>query len=70
MSEIGDDFKALADHRKILRAKYGVSCPRCRQQRPRGNASLLLPQQRCKIDGYVDERPELTESQLTGETPC
>lgn len=59
MSDVGEVFKALKDHRRELRAKYGVDCPVCKQQRPKANASILLPQQRCRVDGYRDPRPEL-----------
>jgi hypothetical protein len=63
MSDIGDDFKALKDHNKALRQKYGVNCPRCSQVRPKAHPTILMPQQRCKVDGYRDPRPELTDEQ-------
>lgn len=63
MSDTIDDYKAIGDHRKRLRAAYGVPCPRCGEERPRANATILLPQQRCRVDGYRDPRPELTDEQ-------
>ena len=63
MSDMGDDFKAHRDFTKRLRAKFGVECPVCKKKRPRTNASILLPQQRCKVDGYRDTRPYLTDQQ-------
>lgn len=63
MSDAIEGYKDLADHRKALRAKYGVECPKCKTLRPKTNASILLPQQRCKVDGYRDPRPELTDEQ-------
>ena len=52
----------MSDHRKALRARYGVPCPACQKGRPKAHPSILLPQQRCRIDGYRDPRPELTLS--------
>jgi hypothetical protein len=63
MSDTIEGFKALADHRKALRAVYGVECPMCKKFQPKAFASILLPQQRCKVDSYRDPRPELTDEQ-------
>ncbi len=63
MSEMGDDYRAMREHTRALRDKYGVSCPRCAEARPRAPASILLPQQRCRVDRYVDPRPRLTDEQ-------
>lgn len=63
MSDTMDDYQAMADHRKAVRAKFGVNCPRCRQVRPKCHPTILLPQQRCKVDGYLDPRPSLTNEQ-------
>lgn len=46
----------MSDERKRLRSLYGVECPVCKEQRPKTNASILLPSQRCKVDGYRDPR--------------
>lgn len=57
MSDTIDDFRALRDHRREQRARYGVPCPECAIARPRAPASLLMPGQRCKVDGFRDPRP-------------
>lgn len=62
MGEAIDDMRALRDHNKAVRRRFGVNCPRCIERRPRATPSLLLPQQRCRIDGYFDQRPELTSA--------
>jgi len=61
MSDTVDILRAVSDHRKALRARFGVACPRCAELRPRAYPSMLLPQQRCKLDDYFDRRPELTD---------
>lgn len=63
MSDTGEVFRAMDDHRKRVREKFGVSCPQCAIKRPKACASILLPQQRCRVDGYVDPRPELTDEE-------
>lgn len=63
MSETTELYKAMGDHKKALRAKYGVNCPQCAVRRPKAHPSVLLPQQRCRVDGYRDPRPELTDQQ-------
>jgi len=63
MSETVEIYRAMADHKKRLRQKYGVECPRCKEMRPKTNASILMPQQKCRVDGYIDGRPELTDEQ-------
>lgn len=56
MGDMGDDFKAFREHMRELRDKYGVNCPRCAIKRPRAHPSILLPQQRCRVDRYKDPR--------------
>ncbi|TXG97723.1 MAG: hypothetical protein E6R08_06285 [Nevskiaceae bacterium] len=63
MSETVELFKAQKNHGKRLRAKYGVNCPECKKKRPKAHPSILLPQQKCRLDGYVDPRPELTNKE-------
>lgn len=63
MSDVIDTDKAMDEHREALRAKFGVPCPQCRIARPKTNPSILLPQQRCRVDKYVDPRPQLTNEQ-------
>lgn len=57
MSDMGDDYRAWKQHKRELRAKLGVECPQCKIHRPNTNASILLPGQRCNVDGYTDPRP-------------
>lgn len=57
MGDLADDFKAWRAERREQRARLGVSCPRCASARPKATPSILLPQQRCKVDGYRDPRP-------------
>ncbi len=63
MSETVELYRAMGDHKKRLRAKYGVNCPECAKKRPKAHPSILLPQQRCRVDGYRDPRDELTDQQ-------
>lgn len=63
MSELGEIFSAHADLRKVRRKIFGVDCQECVRLLPRANPTILLPQQRCRIHGYRDPRPELTDAQ-------
>lgn len=61
MGDMGDYFNDLRESRKERRALHGVECPRCKEVRPKAHPSILLPQQRCKVDGYRDPRPRIEE---------
>lgn len=61
MSEVAEMYQGLKDFKKRLRAHYGVKCPECVRLLPKANATILLPQQRCRIHGFRDARPELTQ---------
>lgn len=63
MSDMIDVFRGIKDHRKAVRRAYGAACPRCLETARRASATILLPQQRCRVDGYVDPRPELSSEQ-------
>lgn len=63
MGDMGDLFNAMRDEKKRLRAKFGVACPQCRVKQPRREPTIMLPGQRCKVDGYVDPRPRLKEEE-------
>ena len=63
MSEAAEIFGAMKDRKKALRAKFGINCPQCAIKRPKAHPTILLPQQRCRVDGFVDPRPELTEEE-------
>lgn len=58
MGDMGDYYNDLRAHRKARRAELGVECPRCKIVRPKACASILLPGQRCRVDGYRDPRPD------------
>jgi len=64
MSDMVDTFKAMREHVRQVREKYGIACPECRIKQPNRCATILLPQQRCKVDGYVDPRPDLTDNEF------
>lgn len=63
MSESVQYFRDIKDHNKALRAQFGINCPQCAIKRPKAHPTILLPQQRCRVDGYVDPRPELTDEE-------
>lgn len=62
MSDTVDMYRDLKDLRKEKRRVFGVPCPMCREKQPRRNPTILLPQQRCRVDGYRDPRPDLTQA--------
>lgn len=57
MGDMGDLFKDYKQHKKEIRARYGVPCPVCVERLPKADPSILLPQQTCRIHGYRDQRP-------------
>ena len=57
MGDVGDDWNAIKDHRKAMRAKYGVPCPECVTKLPRAAPTILVPDGRCRIHKIKDERP-------------
>lgn len=56
MGDMGDYYRDLKEFRRDERKRLGVECPRCKELRPRTNASILVPGQRCRVDGYRDPR--------------
>jgi hypothetical protein len=56
IGDMGELFNAMRDDRRDRRARLGVDCPQCAVSRPKAFASILLPGQRCKVDGYRDPR--------------
>lgn len=63
MGDVGDVYNDVRDHRRAMRGAFGIACPRCKEKRPRAQPSILLPQQACRVDGYRDPRPRLTQEQ-------
>lgn len=59
MGDMGDLYNDLKQHRRELREAHGVPCPHCRDKQPKREPSILLPGQRCKVDGYRDPRPRI-----------
>lgn len=56
MGDMGDLYNDLREDRRKRRAELGVDCPNCRIKQPKRTPSILLPGQRCRVDGYVDPR--------------
>lgn len=63
MGDMAEVFNDLKEHRRKLRSRFGVNCPRCNEKQPKRTPSILLPGQRCKVDGYIDPRPRLTREE-------
>ncbi len=57
MGDVGDYWRDAKDYKKERRRLLGRDCPMCKQKRPKAHASILLPGQKCKVDGYRDPRP-------------
>lgn len=49
-------LKSSAIRRKV-RAEIGIECQVCKKARPRGDATIMLPGDRCKVCRSKDERP-------------
>lgn len=58
MSDMIDMYRDLKEHRREMREALGVDCPMCCVKQPKRTPTILLPQQRCRVDGYRDPRPE------------
>lgn len=67
MSDMIDMYRVIKDHHREMRAALGVACPNCRIKQPKREPTILLPQQRCKVDGYRDPRPEILVSEWNAE---
>lgn len=61
MGDMGDYYNDIKSYTKERRERLGVTCPRCNDKQPKRTPSILLPGQRCKVDGYRDPRPRETE---------
>ncbi len=57
MGDMGDFYNDMREARKERRERLGVPCPQCRVKQPKRQPTILLPGQRCKVDGYRDPRP-------------
>lgn len=61
MSDTIDAYRDLKEHHRQVRAKFGTPCPVCVEKLPRAHPKILLPQQVCRMHGYRDPRPALTQ---------
>lgn len=59
MGDVGDYWRDVEHDRKEMRRRFGIECPECKRLQPRRDATILLPQQRCRVDGYRDPRPRI-----------
>lgn len=57
MGDMGDLYNSIREERRKRRETLGVDCPQCNVKQPKRTPTVLLPGQRCKVDGYVDPRP-------------
>jgi hypothetical protein len=69
MGDVGDTFRAWHEQAKALRLTYGVDCPGCRRKQPKRIPTVMLPGQRCKVCGYRDPRPRLSDEQVRAARP-
>jgi hypothetical protein len=62
---MGDLYRDMRDHKKALRNRYGVACPKCQQEQPLRQPTILLPGALCRVHRppYRDPRPRLTDEQ-------
>lgn len=63
MGDMAEYFNDMRDHKKALRQRYGVLCPQCQIVRPKAHPTILMPGQKCKVDGYKDSRHQLTNQE-------
>ena len=71
MTDAIDDFGALKQFRRLRREAFGVPCPRCIEEQPRRQPTILEPQQVCRVHRphYRDPRPELTQADIDTIAP-
>ncbi|MFS0771074.1 hypothetical protein [Sphingomonas sp. 1P08PE] len=64
MSDMIDMYRDLRDMRRMIRARFGAPCPRCQQEQPLRQPTLLTPGGKCRVHrpAYRDPRPELTQA--------
>lgn len=65
MGDMGEIFNAMRDHKRRIRAKYGVPCPRCCVEQPFRQPTILLPGAVCRVHRpiYRDPRQLLTDAE-------
>lgn len=64
MGDMIDMFRDRKELRKLIRARFGVPCPKCQVEQPRREPTILVPGDRCMVHRpmYRDPRPELTQA--------
>ena len=63
MGDMGEVFREMKDYKRNLKKAYGVECPDCKKKYPKGHPTIMLPQQKCNVCGYIDRREILTVKQ-------
>lgn len=58
MGDVGDYWREDKEYNREMRLRLGKPCPKCAEVRPKAHPSILLPGQRCRVDGYKDPRKE------------
>ena len=69
-SDYGEMCRDIREARREARSKYGVECPKCKEVRPKASPSILLPQQKCKVDNYRDPRPRTYDTEYLHPAPA
>jgi len=58
MGDMGDTFNGIKQHKKDQRSQYGLPCPMCNVKQPKRIPTILMPGQKCKVDGYFRPRED------------
>ena len=61
MGDMAEEFRKMREYKRERRRLHGIECPKCKELRPKANATILLPGQTCRVDGYRDERPRIKD---------
>lgn len=60
MSDTVQGFRDLKEYRKMRRDRFGVPCPKCIEEQPKRQPTILEPGRVCRVHKphYRDPRPE------------
>ena len=63
MGDMGNIYRDMKDWRRLERQTFGMKCPKCQQEQPQRQPTVLLPGASCWVHRpyYVDPRPRLTQ---------
>lgn len=66
MSDMIDAFRDMKDFARARRLIWGVPCPKCREEQPKRQPTILEPGRLCRVHkpAYRDPRPEPTEEEF------